>query len=443
MNITPHLRPLSAAFLAATLALTALADSPVGWAWTGGVTADTAVITARIETDAPAALRIIETDTTVATTLAEPMANGALHRYPLGELKPDTAYTYAFIDADGTPLDDELRTFRTFPKAGTPASYRFAVASCAKGMNSPVFTAASHQGARFFLHTGDFHYHDIAENRVETFRSAFNAHLSQPRLRTLLAHMPLLYQWDDHDFGPNDSNRHSPSREASLLNYRQLVPHHPLDLAAGDPHGPVDQAFTVGRVRFILSDLRSQRDPEARRMMNAAQDAWFRKELLAARDAGHPLIFWMSSVPWNGPANTYNDRWQGYADHRREIADFIKANNLAGRVVILSGDAHLTAIDDGANADFATDGGAPIPVFQAGPIYNKGSYKGGPYNRGARYETPEGKMLTHFGLVDIEDDGAEIRVTFSGRDGTDGIGDTMLLSERDAEGPVEWSFTVR
>ena len=71
-------------------------------------------------------------------------------------------------------------------------------------------------------------------------------------------------------------------------------------MAVDNPRAPVDQSFTVGRVRFILSDLRSERDPDARRMMSAAQDAWLRAELLAARDSGSPLIFWVSSVPWNG-----------------------------------------------------------------------------------------------------------------------------------------------
>src|SRR5690606_25682281 len=102
---------------------------------------------------------------------------------------------------------------------------------------------------------------------------------------------------------------------------------------------------TVGRVRFIISDLRSQRDPETLRMMSAEQDAWLRAQLLAARDGGAPLIFWVSSVPWNGRA-TKADRWQGYPAHRAEIADFIKDNGLAGKVAILSGDAHMTAIDD-------------------------------------------------------------------------------------------------
>jgi alkaline phosphatase D len=369
------------------------------------------------------------------------MENGILHRFVVTGLKPDTVYPYRFVDAGGAPIDTENRSLRTFPAPGKPASFRFAVGSCAKGLDSPVFTAAAHQSARFFVHTGDFHYFNIAENRVEAFRVAYDSHLSCARLRTMLSNVPMMYQWDDHDFGPNDSNKHSPSREASLRNYRELVPHDPL-AAAGDAGAPVDQAFTVGRVRFILSDLRSQRDPEALRMMTSAQDAWLRAQLLAARDGGSPLIFWVTSVPWNGRA-TKADRWQGYPAHRAEIANFIKANGLAGKVAILSGDAHMTAIDDGSNSDFATGGGAPIRVFQAGPLANVGSYKGGPYSHGARYKTESKKEhLYQFGMVNIEDDGKRLRVTWSGRQGADGVGDTVLLSERDAEGPIQYEFTI-
>ncbi|CAM3144315.1 alkaline phosphatase D family protein [Rariglobus hedericola] len=433
-----HRRSFFAAIFSLVIGACAQAAS-VGWAWTGGVTESVAVITARIESAAPVYVSIMDSDTVFSSALTAPMKSGALHRFILAGLKPDTEYRYRFVADDGTAVDDEPRSFRTFPKPGTPASFRFAVASCAKGANSPVFDAAAHQGARFFLHTGDFHYYDITENRVEAFRDAYDFHLSSPRLRTLLATTPLFYQWDDHDFGPNDSNRNSPSSEASLRNYRELVPHHPL---VGGPSDPVDQAFMIGRVYFIISDLRSQRDPDGRRMMNAAQDAWLRAQLLAARDAGCPLIFWMSSIPWNGTELPV-DRWQGYSAHRAEIADFIKANGLAGRVAILSGDAHMTAIDDGSHSDFATDGGAPVRVFQAGPIANRGSYKAGPYSHGARFETAPGQMLNYFGMVDVQDDGKQIRVTWSGRDGSDGIGDKVLQSERDAKGPIQFEFTVR
>lgn len=440
----PTLRALVATAALVLSAFNTSRAGTVGWTWTGAVTDTAAIVTARL--DGPARLELTGAPATtpaatVASTLAEPMpepARGVLQRYPLTGLQPDTTYAYRFLAADGSPVDTEPRSFRTFPTAGQPASFRFAVASCAKDTNSPVFAAATRQKARFFVHTGDFHYTDIRQNNIDSFRRAYDTHLSAPRLRAMLAGMPLFYQWDDHDFGPNDSNKTSPSREASLRNYDQLVPHYPLATPA-DPDAPIDQAFTVGRVRFILSDLRSQRDPAARRMMSAAQDTWLRAQLLAARDSGCPLIFWVSSVPWNGPASPA-DRWQGYAAHRAEIANFIKENKLTGRVAILSGDAHMTAIDDGTNSDFATGGGAPVPVFQAGPIANRGSYKGGPYSHGARYQSAAEERLHYFGLVDIADDGRRIRVTWSGRSGADGLGDQVLLPERDAQAPIHYEF---
>ena len=416
------------------------ASPVVGWTWAGGVTAESAVITARIDSPTPARLMIEGAPAQVEPELTEPMTAGTLHRFNLTALKPDTVYRYRLVTADGAPLDQEPRSVRTFPASGQPARFRFAAGSCAREKDSPVFSAVTHQGARFFLHTGDFHYADLTENRVEAFRTAYDDHLSAPRLRGMLAAIPLIYQWDDHDYGSDDSNKTSPSRAASLRNYHELVPHYAFTVAS-DPLSPVDQAFTVGRVRFILSDLRSERDPKSRRMMSAAQDAWLRTQLLAARDAGYPLIFWVSSVPWNGaPSN--DDRWQGYTAHRTEIADFIKANGLAGKVAILSGDAHMTAIDDGTNSDFATGGGAPIRVFQAGPIANRGSYKGGPYSHGARYKSDYNERLHQFGLVDVADDGKHIRVTWSGREGADGVGDKVLLSERDADGLIHYEFTA-
>jgi alkaline phosphatase D len=319
---------------------------------------------------------------------------------------------------------------------GTPTSFRFALGACARETNSPVFRAAIQQGAAFFLHTGDFHYADIKRNRIRLFRDAFDAHLSAPSLRTMLEKIPLIYQWDDHDFGPNNSNRNSPSREMSRTTYRQLVPHYPLVFGAA---GPKDQAFTVGRVRFLLSDLRSERNPNTRRMMSEDQDAWLKAELLHAKGK-YPLIFWISSVPWNGEPNT-SDRWQGYGRHRAEIAQFIKANGIPG-VCILAGDAHMVAIDDGSNSDFAEGGGAPIRVFQAAPIANRGSYKGGPYSHGARAEGPE-RMLYQFGLVDVQDDGHTIQVAWSARNGSDGFGARVVTATKWGSGPIELTFSVQ
>ncbi len=428
-------------------AASSAAASPVAWLWSGGVTEHSAVVTTRVTAEGEVTLRA-EAEGGVAVEarplLEAPMEQGRLLRFALEGLAPDTVHALSLRDAPGRPLDDETRELRTFPRPGQPTSFRFALSSCARDPDSPVFSAAMRQGARFFLHTGDFHYSDIAINQVELFRAAYDRHLSAPRLRAMLARLPMPYQWDDHDFGPNDSDRRSPSRPASLRNFLELVPSYPLpvrDEETAELGGPTDHAFTVGRVRFILSDLRSRRDPPGRRMINAAQDAWLREELRAAKGR-YPLIFWVSSVPWNGAPGGGTDRWQGYPEHRAEIANFIRDEGITG-VCILSGDAHMTAIDDGTNADFAEGGGAPLRIFQAGPLANRGSYKAGPYSHGARADTPEGGRLYQFGLVDVEDDGTSIRVRWSGREGADGVGDQVLRAQRWGSGPIEHEFIVR
>lgn len=137
----------------------------------------------------------------------------------------------------------------------------------------------------FFLHTGDLHYSDIETNDVNLYREAFKKVMGASRQNQWFRSVPIAYIWDDHDFGPNDANRTSPSREAAITWYHQEVPHYPLALG-NNPKTPAPQAFSVGRVRFIMSDLRSARDPkgtlpaETKSMMSKEPLAWFKKEVV-------------------------------------------------------------------------------------------------------------------------------------------------------------------
>jgi hypothetical protein len=44
---------------------------------------------------------------------------------------------------------------------------------------------------------------------------------------------------------------------------------------------------------------------------------------------------------------------------------------------MISGDAHMVAIDDGTNSDYADGGGGGFPVFHAGALDRSSSVKGG------------------------------------------------------------------
>jgi len=78
----------------------------------------------------------------------------------------------------------------------------------------------------------------------------------------------------------------------------------------------------------------------------------------------------------------------------------------------LHGDSHMLAADDGSHSDFATGGGAPIPVMCAAPLDQEPSIKGGPYSQGI-YKVRKGEGC--FGLVTVTDEGNEITVSYSGR----------------------------
>ncbi len=400
--------PGGGARLAASVAL-----PPAAFVWSGALTPTSVRLVAGLKTASDSVrLRLDPEPDAVPAARSAAFAvgpGGTVATADLTGLTPGARYAYAF-EAEGQVL--QSGSFRT-PQRG-PFSFEVAVAGCAlTGSDRPVFDVIRHQDPLFLLHVGDLHYLNIALDSPNAFRRAYGRVLRSPRQAALYRSTPIAYVWDDHDYGPNDSDRTAPGREAAWQVYRELVPHYPL---AGD--GPVYQAFTVGRVRFILTDLRSMRDPKdaegIRTMMGTEQKAWFERELLAA-SGRYPVIVWVSTVPWIAPPVPAADHWGGFAEERREIADFIKERGIRG-VVVLAGDAHMIAVDDGTNSDYATGGGAPVPVVQAAPLDQTGTEKGGPYSEGA-YPNPS-TLPPHPGqwvsMAVRDDGGPEVCVDWTG-----------------------------
>src|SRR5581483_5802062 len=165
--------------------------------------------------------------------------------------------------------------------------------------------------------------------------------------------------------------------------YKERAPHYPIAPAGG----AIAQAFTIGRVRVIMTDTRSAstaataKESATKSRLGATQKAWFKQELISARDSGFPLVLWVSTDPWIDTAQVGADTWGGWATERTEIANFIRDNRI-NNVVMLAGDMHALAYDDGAHSDYATGGGASFPVLQAASLTQAGSGKGGPYTGG-------------------------------------------------------------
>lgn len=381
------------------------------WAWGGATTSTSFTVRAALKTTAPdAQLVVSERDDLADAWMIPPLNDPATEEvlaFSVDDLEPDTDYWYA---VSGNGITERLMQghVRTFPDG--PATFTFAFSACANtGSNARVFETIRELEPLFFLHTGDFHYGDIEENDPALYREAFDAQLVSPRQSELYRSTSVAYIWDDHDFGPNNSDRTSPGREAAQENYRDVVPHYPVP-----DDGAIYQAFTVGRARFIMTDNYSYRSPDDdedgpdKTMLGEQQKDWLKEELLAA-SGSYPVIVWVNSQPWISIAGPDGDGWGPFATEREEIATFIVENGIEG-LVMLSGDAHMLAIDDGSNNTYGPNGGAGFPVFHAAALDRDGSVKGGPYSEGT-YPGPG-----HFGVMTVHDEGGDgVEITWSGQ----------------------------
>jgi hypothetical protein len=396
----------------------------VDWMWAGAVTDESMTVTARTRQPAERARLLVApaagggTPSTPpdpgdpGTTSSEAVRPGSdggdpqAVRLTVDGLDPGTRYAYA-VEVDGRTDPRRVGTLRTFPRG--PASFTFAVGACAlTGSNGAVFDAIRDTDPLFVALAGDFLYANIDRNDPQRFREAYGASLSTPAKAALFAAVPVTYVWDDHDYSGNDGDRTAASRPAAGLAYRESVPHYPLELG---PDRPLFQAFTVGRVRVVVTDNRSGRTPVSepdgpeKSMLGVAQRDALLRELRAADRYG--AVVWVNPIPWVQDASPTADGWGAFPTERRLIADTL-ADAGVRNLVMVSGDAHMVALDDGTNTDYSTRGDGGFPLLHAAALDRPGSVKGGPYSGGA---FPGGGQ---FGTVDVTDDGRSVHVRLTG-----------------------------
>jgi hypothetical protein len=109
-------------------------------------------------------------------------------------------------------------------------------------------------------------------------------------------------------------------------------------------------------------------------------------------------MIWFSTKPWQGTYAPDSDKWRGYPVERRNISDKVRTRCIPllvlgfhafgapktrfqiaslgiTNLIMVAGDAHLLAMDDGRNNDYSTYGGAGFPLCQSAPMDQYGSDK--------------------------------------------------------------------
>lgn len=263
---------------------------------------------------------------------------GTIQFATLGELAPDTMYHYG-VKMDGKTAETLKGSFRTPPLPGTPHKFRMVLTSCMKhGQPQESWNLVRSEKPHLHLTVGDTQYSDSTDPSVQ-----WKHHLRYrrvPEFAAVIRNIPTLAMWDDHDYGPNNSDGTAAGKERSLAGWKQFW----ANPAAGTDRTPgAFFRFNWGEIDFFVVDGRYHRSPDnapddaEKRMLGDAQFNWLLEGLKASR-AKFKVIASGSTLN-----HSKSDGWRIYTFARHRLFDAIRANRIDG-VVYMSGDIHNSLV---------------------------------------------------------------------------------------------------
>lgn len=283
-------------------------------------------------------------------------------------LDADTTYRYRLVK-NGLPQHGlNEQSFHTLPDDGQPFSFRVAFGSCAGdwGANpsQPIFRAIERMKPDAFLWLGDNVYYGLKGeewNDPAAMEARWKFQRAMPSLQALLANTPHYAVWDDHDYGPNNSDSTYPLRDFSLDLFTSYWPNPAAGLDGPDG---VFFRFEIGPVEFFMLDVRYDRDvlkpatPAPKSLLSDVQWEWLENGLQSSTADFKVIASGMQVL------STYHrfETWNLYPEERMRLLNFLNENSIAGAFMI-SGDRHI-----GEALRLEREGTYPLLEFTSSPL---------------------------------------------------------------------------
>lgn len=348
---------------------------------------------------------------------ATPDASGAVRLTATG-LTTGTVYHFGVeTTAAGVPTLETTHRGRFTTDSGAARSFTFTAGGCQHPTHDTIsWPQMSAHGSEVMLVLGDFGYPDITTNDPAAFRTHWTSTLGRPGINEFVAQVPTASVWDDHDYAGDAADRTSAARPAAGLVLRERSPMAPA-MPATDNVGCY-HTFARGRVRFIMLDTRAYRDPTGtvddvnKTMLGAEQKQWLKDTLDSSPE---PVVVLVSPLSWavEDKVGAALEHWGGYQTEQKELVDFFIARQHYHRIMVLCGDVHALAMDDGGESSVGA-----LPVFQVSSLGGTSSDKQLAFYPHSLYPAAGTNAAVNlYGKFDVVDDGgAMISVRFGGWD---------------------------
>lgn len=292
-------------------------------------------------------------------------AGGQIHHFRPGLLKMGGTYDYT-ISLDGVeqtlaaPAEFSTQDLWEWRKA--PPDFSFLVGSCAYindpeydrpgegyGKTTRTFELMGESDADFMVWTGDnWYWREADYDSLSGLWYRPQHDRAIPEMQKLLGTMHHYATWDDHDYGPNDSNWSFEYKETALEIFKAYWGNHTY----GERQNPgVYSKFYWGDAAFFLMDNHYYRDAAeldqdkhpTKTQWGRQQLEWLKQSLLAAKELAHFRFLFIASGNQMLQTDPTGEPHELYRHEREELLDFIVENEITG-VVFLTGDVHFSAL---------------------------------------------------------------------------------------------------
>lgn len=273
-------------------------------------------------------------------------------------VEPGKRYTYALHINDDVvkfPYPTEFQTQKIWKWRGNPPEFSMLTGSCAY-INQPehdrpgtpyggdyrIFENMATHKTDFMLWLGDNVYLREPDWNTQTGIFARYTHSrSIKEMQPFLASTHHYAIWDDHDYGPNDSDKGFFNKEQTLKAFEAFWGNPTYGVS--DLKGAIT-SFQWGDADFFLLDNRWYRDPDfiqkaEKTLLGKQQLQWLFDNLVSSTAT-------FKIVALGGQFLSTAKRYETYAANgfdteRQQIIDFIQQHAIKN-VIFLTGDVHFT-----------------------------------------------------------------------------------------------------
>ena len=222
-------------------------------------------------------------------------------------------------------------------------SIDFCIGSCAEftgETQDSIFYIVPNSEPDFFLWLGDNIYSNESQwGDFKSMKMAYSTRHSTTAMEYFFDQIPIQYAiWDDHDYGPNDSDSSFEGRLVSGRVFEKTWISTPLNI---EKYGDIRWKMRKGEAGFVCLDNRTHRGPKGTQVLGANQLKWLEETLREYEDMRVVFIAIGSQVL--NSARVY-ENYSRFPEERNKLLDI--CSRTRSQVVFLTGDRHHGEINE-------------------------------------------------------------------------------------------------